>query len=179
MLLDEYVPHYDVREIHSVPTHASSPVVFRKLQTITPADLPLVRILMTIRSAPALLFGGASLQSDENTPFLDQIMGSGFLFLGETENEYLVGTIGKFWRPTGELCSDILTAEEFKKFKEPGWAKAGWNFRVEGEGDKRRIRTETRIVCTDESSRRKFRLYWWFVRPGSGVIRKSILKALQ
>lgn len=179
MLMDKYLPLYDFREIHTVQTSSPPRVVFQALRGLTPTDLPLVKILMTIRSVPSLLFGGASFRSDANTPFLDQIIGSGFLFLGETEDEYLIGTIGKFWKPTGGLCLDMLTADGFKKFDDPGWAKAAWNFRVEGEGINRRIQTETRIVCTDGSARRKFRLYWWIVRTGSGMIRKSILKALQ
>lgn len=179
MLMDKYLPHYDFREIHTVQTNSPSRAVFQALRGLTPTDLPLVRILMAIRSVPSLLSGGASFRSDANTPFIDQIIGSGFLFLGETKDEFLLGIIGKFWRPAGGLCPDILTAEGFKKFEDPGWAKAAWNFRVEGEGIDRRIQTETRIVCTDGSARRKFRLYWWIVRPGSGMIRKSILNALQ
>jgi hypothetical protein len=179
MLLDRYFPHHDFREIHAVPTCASSQAVLHALRKITPADVPLVRTLMGIRSLPALLFGGAPFRSKRHTPFLDQIIGSGFLLLEETKNEVLLGTIGKFWRPSGGLCPEILAAEEFRSFAEPGWAKVGWNFVVEGEGDNRRIRTETRICCTDESSRTLFGFYWWIVRPGSGMIRKSILRALK
>jgi len=179
MLLDEYVPRFDLREIHSVPTRASSQMVFQSLQTITPADLPLVRILMGIRSLPAFLSGGTPFHSTRHIPFLDQIIGSGFLFLGRTDHEILLGTIGKFWRPSGGVCLDILAPEEFKNFNEPGWAKVGWNFTVEGDGNNCRIRTETRILCTDESARIMFRFYWWFVHPGSAMIRKSILRAIR
>lgn len=179
MLLDDYCPEYAFREIHSVPTRASTVAVFQALRKITPADLPLVGFLMRIRSLPALLFGHKFFQSNNRTPFLGQIIGSGFLLLGTSDSEVLVGTVGKFWRPSGGLCLDIRTAEEFQKFGKPGWAKVGWNFIVDGDETNRRIRTETRITCTDQSARTKFRLYWWIVRPGSGMIRKSMLHALK
>lgn len=179
MLLDDYCPRWDFREIHSIPTHATAPTVLEAVRSISPADVPLVNFMMGIRSLPALALGHSLFRSDPHTPFLDQIIGSGFLFLGKTDHEVLLGTIGKFWRPSGGLCLDIVNAEEFKKFEKPGWAKAGWNVTVEGDGPNRRIRTETRITCTDQSARTKFRSYWWIVRPGSGMIRKSILRALK
>ena len=41
------------------------------------------------------------------------------------------------------------------------------------------LETITRIQCTDESSRKKFSRYWFFIKPFSGIIRKEILKAVK
>ena len=38
------------------------------------------------------------------------------------------------------------------------------------------LSTETRVTCGDSRSRQKFRAYWFFVRPFSGLIRRLMLK---
>lgn len=178
MLLDEFCPEYDFREVHSLPTRARAEAVLQALRDVTPAELPLTEYLMRIRSIPSFLAGQRYVRST-NRPFLEQIIGSGFLLLGTSGREVLVGTVGKFWRPTGGLCLSLRTEKEFREFNEPGWAKAGWNVTIEKDERGRRIRTETRILCTDRSARTKFRLYWWMIRPASGMIRKSILQTLR
>ena len=70
--------------------------------------------------------------------------------------------------------------QEFAAFDEPGWAKAAWNFRVEpAAGGGAAVTTETRVLCTDERSRRTFRCYWLLIRPFSGLIRHEILRLLR
>jgi hypothetical protein len=41
------------------------------------------------------------------------------------------------------------------------------------------VATETRIVCTDEASRRAFLRYWRVIRPFSGLIRLEMLRLLR
>jgi hypothetical protein len=48
------------------------------------------------------------------------------------------------------------------------------NFRIrEGE-----LTTETRVLLTDERSRRAFGRYWLLIRPFSGLIRRRWLAAI-
>ena len=47
------------------------------------------------------------------------------------------------------------------------------NFRADGG----RLTTETRVLLTDARARRRFRLYWLVVRPMSGLVRRSWLRA--
>ena len=56
----------------------------------------------------------------------------------------------------------------------PGWAKMVVNFRASG-GE---LTTETRVLLTDERSRRAFRRYWLLIRPFSGLIRRQWLAAI-
>ena len=44
-------------------------------------------------------------------------------------------------------------------------------------GEDGRLVTETRVRLTDETARRSFRGYWLVVRPFSGLVRRSWLKA--
>jgi hypothetical protein len=42
-----------------------------------------------------------------------------------------------------------------------------------------RLATETRVLCLDDESRRRFRLYWLFIGPFSGLIRRKILRSIK
>jgi hypothetical protein len=103
---------------------------------------------------------------------------AGFIPLADTDEELLVGIVGRFWTPGGGLRP--LSGEEFCRFDEPGYAKATWNFAVEpvAEGVTR-LTTETRVTCTDRSARRRFRAYWAVVGPFSGLIRTRALRQIK
>jgi hypothetical protein len=40
------------------------------------------------------------------------------------------------------------------------------------------LSTETRVWCAPDA-RAKFRLYWLLVRPGSGLVRRSMLRSIR
>jgi hypothetical protein len=42
-----------------------------------------------------------------------------------------------------------------------------------------RLTTETRIKATDAAARRRFRLYWLAIGPGSAMTRRSLLRAVK
>ncbi|MFD8318480.1 hypothetical protein [Kitasatospora purpeofusca] len=62
-------------------------------------------------------------------------------------------------------------------FGEPGWAKAVISHEVFAHGGGSRLVTETRIRGTDPRARRRFAAYWFLIRPGVGLIRRSALAA--
>ncbi|HWC72369.1 MAG TPA: hypothetical protein VG454_00430 [Gemmatimonadales bacterium] len=41
------------------------------------------------------------------------------------------------------------------------------------------VKTETRVSVSDEKMRRRFALYWWTIRLGSGLIRRMWLRAIR
>lgn len=110
---------------------------------------------------------------------LDDFLKMRFILLGERPNEeLLLGLVGRFWTPTGNLRR--LDAESFLSFNEKGYAKAAWNFSLSGLAeDSVSLATETRVYCTDEASRRRFQLYWLFVRRFSALIRREILRTVK
>lgn len=58
--------------------------------------------------------------------------------------------------------------------------KAAWNLRIEDEGGGScELSTETRIVHFGTAARRKFRLYWTFIGPFSGAIRRGLLRGVR
>ncbi|HEX2497394.1 MAG TPA: hypothetical protein VHO00_01235 [Actinomycetes bacterium] len=67
-----------------------------------------------------------------------------------------------------------IPARFFVDFAAPGSAKMIVNFRTSaGE-----LTTETRVLLTDDRSRRAFGRYWLVIRPFSGLIRRRWLAAI-
>ena len=65
-------------------------------------------------------------------------------------------------------------------FNEPGAAQAAWNFAIRPlVGNKTVLTTETRVRCVDPAGRWRFRIYWAFIRPFSGLIRLVMLRAIK
>ena len=92
--------------------------------------------------------------------------------------EVVIGLLGKFWTPRGGLRPEVTRAH-FSAAPPPGFALAGWNFTVIPCGDGVvELRTETRVWCAPDA-RMKFRAYWFVVRPGSGLIRRAMLRAIR
>lgn len=61
-----------------------------------------------------------------------------------------------------------------------GVARAAWNFAVVPDpGGGSVLSTETRVRADDPAARRRFRLYWLAIRPGSGLIRRLMLRAIR
>ena len=78
------------------------------------------------------------------------------------------GLVGKFWRPVIEWAR-ITSADEFREFDEPGFAKAVYDLSVREVGSNRTLLPGLmRTATTDEHSRRWFRRYWTF-GVGSGA----------
>jgi len=104
----------------------------------------------------------------------------GFTKLAEVPGEELVfGLAGRFWRPDGGL-ERLAGPEEFRAFSKEGCVKAAWNLRVVETGPgTSRLTTETRVLGLGGGARRRFRLYWAFVGPFSGMIRRMLLRGVR
>lgn len=165
MLIDDFLPTYDVTERHQVRVHASPEEAYAAVRKLDISDARLTRQLFRLRGIPT---------SSKFT--LDDLLKMRFILLGENTNEeLLLGLVGRFWTPSGQLRR--VTPEEYRSFSESGVAKAAWNFSVSQQIDGTvLLRTETRVYCSDDASRRRFRLYWMMIGAFSGLIRKEILR---
>lgn len=163
MLIDEFMPAYDVHERHTRLIQASAQTVFESLKAVDLRRSMLVTVLFKLRGLPdyALSLDG-----------LDRI---GFTLLAEQPpQEIVLGLVGQFWRLTGEIVR--TNPVEFPQFDRPGYTKAAWNFSLEERGHATLLATETRVQCTDEHSRRRFKMYWSVIGPFSGLIRREMLR---
>jgi hypothetical protein len=173
-MLDDFLPRYDVHEVHSVSTSAAPAAVMDAIRRVTPAEVPVLVALMAIRSVPALL---RRRRLPLRGPLLEGFRRGGFVTLREAPDELVLGGVGRFWQPSGGLRR--IEAGAFREFDEPGFAKAAFNFQVERAGGRTLLKTETRVATTDEHARRSFGRYWRFVYPGSALIRIAWLRAIR
>lgn len=169
-LIDEYLPQFDVVERHATVVRAAPARVWSVLRTADFGRSLLVAVLLGVRG----------LGRRRVTLTLETILAAGrFVQLDERPGrELLIGLEGRFWR----LRPDLRTtdARRFREPLSPGLARAAWDFRLEPLGeDTSRLSTETRVCCADAAARRRFRPYWWLVRPGSGLIRRAMLAAIR
>jgi hypothetical protein len=67
--------------------------------------------------------------------------------------------------------------DDFAGFAEPGYAKMAMDMCARSDGAGSRLETETRVFLTNAAARRRFAAYWLVIRPFSGLIRRSWLKA--
>jgi hypothetical protein len=165
-LLAEYLPEGDVTSRHSTAIRAAPEVIYSAICTMEVGRSPLIRVLFRLRG----------LGRDGN---LSQLLNRGFIPLVERPRETLaLGLVGQFWRVSGQIRHVEPLA--FRRFQEPGMAKAVWIFVIEPLRDGTcRLTTSTRVACADPASRRKFRLYWFFIGPFSGLIRREVLRLIR
>ena len=169
MLIDEFLPRYDVRERHWVKVHAPVAEVYRATRQMNLRRARLTRLLFNLRGIPA----------SENFS-LEDFLKMRFVLLGEKPNEeILLGLTGKFWKPTGDLIR--VEKDDFVRFNKPGYAKAVWNFSLDetAKGGAVRLNTETRVFCTYAASRLQFQLYWFLIGAFSGLVRREMLSVIK
>ncbi|MBX7152025.1 hypothetical protein K1X84_10320 [bacterium] len=168
MLIDNILSEYQFSEFHSIRIRASAESVYRSLHAFDSSQLYIGRLLMFIRS-----FGNA-----KPKVIAKGFTGIGFIPLADTSHEIVLGLVGQFWKPRGNISK--IDPEDFNTFNTPGYAKAVWNFRIQAITERSVVlSTETRVRCLDKSSRMKFAFYWLFVRPFSGLIRIEILRKIK
>ncbi|MDH4069858.1 MAG: hypothetical protein OEV30_05490 [Ignavibacteria bacterium] len=102
-----------------------------------------------------------------------------FILLEEKPPRHVVfGLLGKPWHPSGGLvpCED---RRSWLSMIDGEHAAIVIGFNVRPEEGSVVLETETRIHIHDRSSRRKFSLYWFLVRPPSTLLRKRFLHAVK
>src|SRR5437660_2702727 len=179
LLIDSFAPHPDAVETHSIIINAGREAVYRALWTADLGGSFIIKLLLGLRSLPGFVSRGFRELPRNQRITLQTLIDSGFGVLVEKPaKEIVLGVTGKFWRPTDTLSP--FNREDFDRPVPPGLARAIWNFSLSESGDGKTILfTETRVICGDVSSRRKFRAYWFFVRPFSGLIRQLMLRKVR
>jgi uncharacterized protein YndB with AHSA1/START domain len=158
LLIDELMPRFDFAEHHATRVHASPERVWAAIHERDFADSWLIRLLMAIRARGRRASGGPS-------PFT--------VVAEDPPREVVIGIEGPFWKLN---CKPRpVTRESYRQPPPAGTALAAWNFAF-ADGV---LSTETRVLCGDPASRRKFGMYWLVIRPGSGLIRRVMLRRIR
>jgi hypothetical protein len=178
LVLDEILPRYHFRERHRRLVAAPAEQLYDAIWTVTMDEMPLVPLLLVLRSLPAMLVGKAGLLQKTDEPMLPQMLEGRFTLLAEDPGrEVVAGIIGQMWKPAGGLAR-ARDGAEFLSFSLPGYVKVAMSLCLEAHERGTWISTETRALAMDAASRRRFALYWLVIRGGSGAIRRSWLRAI-
>jgi hypothetical protein len=189
MLVDEFMPVYDVSDAVATAVTADLATTWAALMDVDLIDVgrkrPLVAVLGALRILPDvvshLLHGELPPRQPEHlrlrdltTIPLDQ---GGWVLLGMREqDEIALGLVGKFWRPVIEF-GRVSSAEEFRNFAEPGFAKTIYALSTRALDPGRTVLSGVmRTTTTDDDARRWFRRYWTFgVGSGAHVLVNGLL----
>lgn len=178
MRLDEFAPVYQFNEVHTVRVSAPRARVYEAVKVVSADEILLFRSLTWIRRLGRR--GPESiLNPPEHLPILAVATRSGFVLLAEEpEREIVLGAV--VLAPRSSHSRRRLVPDDFKDFREPGFALATMNFLVEDEGAGASIvRTETRVHATDRSAAAQFARYWRVIYPGSALMRRMWLRAIK
>lgn len=184
------MPVYDVVERHRTVVRAPPTHVFAALREADLTGGPLTRALLAVRAIPAAALAlvrspRAALaelrarRTQRGGARLADLERAGFRVVAErAPHEVVLGVLGKFWTLRGGLRPEVSRAH-FDAGPPPGHALAAWSFTATPRSDgATELRTETRVLCAPDV-RLRFRAYWLLVRPGSGLIRKDMLRAIR
>ena len=175
MNLEDVVPDPDHRMRHARTAAAPVTAVWDQLHLVTMRGLPLGYALEALRLLPGRLAGRRPRTLAGHT-FLEITP----IPVLHSEPPHLVISAGlsQAWRALGGSAPPPLDAAALRAWSEPGWIKAGMEFRFVPTPGGSRMSTETRVLATDPRTRRAFAAYWLLVRPWSGAIRREVLRVV-
>lgn len=177
LLIDELMPTFDVDEIHRRRVGATCAQTMAAARDVTVGEIRLLGPLMAIRALP-MRAAGHDARLISNQPVLQQFLDAGFILLGESPDELVLGEVGQPWRLTTTPSRDVTGHSDFAAFTTPGFAKVTMNFSVVPHPHGCLLSTQTRVHATDPTARRAFARYWRVVSHGSAAIRRSWLAAI-
>jgi len=175
-LVDQFMPKYEVREVHQTRVAAPADVTFGVAHDLDLRRSTIVRAIFTGRE---LLMGGERSKREYAPAFLDEVLDQGWRVLAEEPGrELVIGAATQPWK--GDVEFRGLAPEEFAAFSEPGYAKIVWTLAVKPLGENTSVfTTETRVATTDLESRSRFRGYWSVFSPGILLIRYETLRLVR
>ncbi len=109
MLIDDFMPRWEVRERHHLQIQAPPEQVFVALRAADLGGHPLVRGMLALRAIPAILAGGVDglrklRQRTTERIDLASFEAHGITILAEDPpRELVIGLEGAFWKLRGEL----------------------------------------------------------------------------
>jgi hypothetical protein len=174
--LDEIMPVWQFRERHAIRIAAPPARVFEAIRNVRANEISLFKTLTWIRRGGRRM-SESILNAGDSTPLLDIATRNGFVYLADAPpREIVIGTVVA--APRG--ARHILTPQTFRTPLAPGFALAAMNFLVTPDGTNTSfVSTETRVFANSAAARQRFAVYWRIIYPGSALIRRMWLRAVQ
>lgn len=166
-LINRYMPTYQFNEYHEIIGYGSPALYFKAAKQMDMAESFIVKSLFWLRGIPIKDLRLSGFLQNMHFTYLDENL----------PKEFLIA----FWlRPDVKGPVLIDDKERFIKEIDPWIQKVTWNFRFETvKNEKIRISTETRVFCLNKKTMKVFSVYWFFIRPFSGLIRKRMLRMIK
>jgi hypothetical protein len=169
------MPVWQFNEVHTIRIAAPPDKVSAAIRQVRADEIFLFRTLTWIRR------GGRSmprniLAAGTQEPLIAVALAGGFVTLADDAREIVIGCVvaappGARGKPTPALFTAPVP---------PGFALAAMNFRLTADGPGATwLTTETRVFASSASARRRFALYWRVIYPGSALIRRMWLRAIE
>jgi hypothetical protein len=174
--LDEFAPVWQFSEFHTIRIAAPPSRVYEAIKRVRADEILLFRTLTWIRRGgrplPPSILNAAGRES-----LLDLATRTSFVWLAdEAPREMVVGTV--IVAPPG--TRGTLTPQVFQRTLPPGFILATMNFVVMPDANSGSIvSTETRVFANSSATRWRFAIYWRLIYPGSAIIRRMWLRAVE
>lgn len=182
MLIDDYLPRYDVTEVQQVRVHAPPEVTYPAIHETDLRD-PMIDALFAIRELPTRLVRRLRGEAPPPPPpafTFDDLATSemGWILLAEEPGvEFVMASVGRFWRR--DYGWHPVAPDRFVGFDEPGYAKLAVSFYVEQTDGGSLLRYEARTATTDDIARKRFRRYWRVIHPGVAIVMRRALTRIR
>jgi len=173
--LDSIAPAWQFNERHQRTVAAPPEVVYRAATQVRADEIFLFRALTWIRRGGRDLQPGV-LNPGVEDPLLDVAVRGGFVRVVDAPPRELVFGSAVVM-PRGQARP--RTPAEYRAEQIPGTVMATMNFLIVAHGTGSRIATETRVHANDPATRRRFAVYWRLIYPGSALIRRNWLAAIE
>lgn len=173
LTLDDVIPAPHFAERHERRIAAPPETVWTALHEMRLRDSPAAVALMAVRALPVLVLA-RRLPAMVDRAFLER--GPVPVIAADRPRSVVAGGVMQPWKPSGGETPPRLGAGALRRFAEPGWVKCGVDFVLREDAGGTLLTTETRVLATDRITRRRFGAYWLLIRPGSGLIRREMLR---
>lgn len=163
MLIDKYLPAYHFNELHSIEVNG----IYQKMLQCDFSNSSLIKFLFRLRGMPEEVYS------------IEHLTSMGFIKLDEEPGkEILYGMVTD--NPMFNTCQSNISSKEFTQKEDGNIIKAVINFKLQDKSNSQHIiSTETRVWCGSKAMKSKFKYYWFFIKPFSQLIRKSMLRQMK
>ena len=175
--LDEFAPAWQFREVHTIHVAASPARAFDAVKRVRADEILLFRTLTWIRrrgqATPESILNPGTRES-----LLDVATHTTFVGLADDPPRELV--LGTVILAPPSARGGTLTPQLFQRDLPPGFILATMNFLITPDGQNGSVvSSETRVYANSPDARRRFAVYWRLIYPGSAIIRRMWLRAIE
>lgn len=164
MLLNKYIPEFQFNEVHKTVVNATASEAYKATMQLDLSKSRVIGILYKMRGLPFNSNEFAEVNRDMHFTLLEECQYSEFLYA--------------FWFST--KTEEVVDLNEFINSDTKYNAKVGWSFSFNQRIDNTtEIITETRVLCLNKTTKILFSIYWFFIRPFSGLIRLEMLRLIK